>query len=67
MSTNFSDDELLTPAEVAQLFRVSPKTVTRWARAGKLTAMRTLGGHRRFRASEVRQFLARVDPVELQA
>ena len=46
-------DRLLTPSEVAQLFRVNPKTVTRWARAGKLTAIRTLGGHRRFRASEI--------------
>jgi excisionase family DNA binding protein len=43
------------------MFRVSPKTVTRWARAGKLTAMRTLGGHRRFRASEVRSLLGRID------
>ncbi len=56
-----NDDTLLTPAEVAALFRVSPKTVTRWARAGKLTAMRTLGGHRRFRAAEVRELLARVE------
>ena len=45
-------DSLLTPAEVASLFRVNPKTVTRWARAGKITAIRTLGGHRRFRSSE---------------
>jgi excisionase family DNA binding protein len=44
---------LLTPAEVASLFRVDPKTVTRWAKAGKLTSIRTLGGHRRFRKSEV--------------
>ena len=44
---------LLTPTEVAQLFRVDPKTVTRWAKAGKLTAIRTLGGHRRYRQSEV--------------
>jgi excisionase family DNA binding protein len=50
-------DRLLTPGEVAELFRVNPKTVTRWARAGKLSAIRTLGGHRRFRASEVRRFL----------
>jgi excisionase family DNA binding protein len=50
-------DELLTPAEVAALFRVDPKTVTRWAKAGKLTSIRTLGGHRRYRASEVRQLL----------
>ena len=50
-------DALLTPSEVAQLFRVNPKTVTRWARAGKLTAIRTLGGHRRFRASEIQRCL----------
>ena len=48
---------LLTPAEVASLFRVDPKTVTRWAKAGKLTSIRTLGGHRRFKESEVKAFL----------
>lgn len=47
-------DALLTPSEVAALFRVSAKTVSRWARSGKITAIRTLGGHRRFRASEVK-------------
>jgi excisionase family DNA binding protein len=46
-------ETLLTPAEVAALFRVDPKTVTRWAKAGKLSAIRTLGGHRRYRAAEV--------------
>jgi len=51
------NDPLLTPAEVAALFRVNPKTVTRWARAGKINAIRTLGGHRRFRESEIRAFL----------
>lgn len=51
------DDALLTPAEVAKLFRVDPKTVTRWAKAGKLSSIRTLGGHRRYRADEVRMFL----------
>ena len=54
-------DPLLTPAEVAVLFRVNPKTVSRWARSGKLTSIRTLGGHRRFRASEIRQFLEQVE------
>ena len=44
---------LLTPREDAELFGVDPKTVTRWAKAGKLTSIRTLGGHRRFRKSEV--------------
>jgi excisionase family DNA binding protein len=52
-----ADNELLTPGEVAILFRVNPKTVTRWARAGKISAVRTLGGHRRFRASEIRRIL----------
>jgi excisionase family DNA binding protein len=51
------DDALLTPAEVAALFRVDPKTVTRWAKAGKLSSIRTLGGHRRYRAEEVKKFL----------
>jgi excisionase family DNA binding protein len=55
------DDTLLTPSEVAAMFRVNPKTVTRWARAGKISAVRTLGGHRRFRASEIRHFLDAVD------
>jgi len=39
------------------MFRVDPKTVTRWAKAGKLSAIRTLGGHRRYRESEVRSLL----------
>jgi excisionase family DNA binding protein len=48
---------LLTPSEVATLFRVDPKTVTRWAKAGKLTSIRTLGGHRRYKESEVKALL----------
>ncbi len=50
-------EPLLTPAEVAAMFRVDPKTVTRWAKAGKLSSIRTLGGHRRYRESEVHQLL----------
>lgn len=50
--------ELLTPAEVATAFRVDPKTVTRWAKQGKLTSIRTLGGHRRYHADEVRSLLS---------
>ena len=61
MSINSSSEPevLLTPAEVAKLFRVDPKTVTRWAKAGKLTAIRTLGGHRRYRRSEVESLLTK--------
>ncbi|MEU5992831.1 BldC family transcriptional regulator [Spirillospora sp. NPDC047418] len=49
--------DLLTPAEVAALFRVDPKTVTRWAQQGKLSAIRTVGGHRRYRACEIHELL----------
>jgi excisionase family DNA binding protein len=48
---------LLTPAEVAALFRVDPKTVTRWAQEKKLSSVRTLGGHRRYRAAEIHALL----------
>ncbi len=45
MASRTHDPEpLLTPAEVASMFRVDPKTVTRWAKAGKLSAIRTLRG-----------------------
>src|SRR5450759_3087316 len=58
MTSRAVDPEaLLTPAEVAALFRVDPKTVTRWANDGKLTSLRTPGGHRRYRESEVRNLL----------
>lgn len=46
-------ERLLTPSEVAQLFSVDPKTVTRWAKAGKLQCIRTVGGHRRYREADV--------------
>lgn len=59
MATKTQEAEaLLTPAEVAAMFRVDPKTVTRWAKAGKLESIRTLGGHRRYRESEVRTLLS---------
>jgi excisionase family DNA binding protein len=47
----------MTPSEVALVFRVDPKTVTRWAKAGKLTSIKTLGGHRRYRRTEVETLL----------
>lgn len=50
-------EPLLTPGEVAAMFRVDPKTVARWAKAGRLPAIRTPGGHRRFREAEVRTYL----------
>ena len=57
--SGIESNALLTPGEVATLFRVDPKTVTRWAQDGRLTCIRTLGGHRRFRAAEVYALLER--------
>ncbi|HEX6514539.1 MAG TPA: BldC family transcriptional regulator [Nocardioidaceae bacterium] len=57
-------ETLLTPAEVAAMFRVDPKTVTRWAKAGKVSSIRTLGGHRRYRESEVRQLMRGMVPEQ---
>jgi excisionase family DNA binding protein len=51
-------ERLLTPGEVALIFRVDPKTVTRWASAGRIGSVRTLGGHHRFRESEVNDLVA---------
>lgn len=50
-------EPILTTGEVARMFRVDSKTVCKWAAAGKLSSFRTLGGHRRFRESEVRALL----------
>lgn len=56
-----SGEELLKPFEVANLFRVDAKTVSRWQQEGKLSAIRTPGGHRRFRKSEIMAWLTRGD------
>lgn len=50
-------DRLLTPGEVAALFRVDPKTVTRWCQSGRLASVRTPGGHHRILESEVARHL----------
>src|ERR671918_1334516 len=47
----------LRPAEVADLLSVSPKTVSRWAKEGRLPFMRTLGGHRRYPEAEIRELV----------
>lgn len=56
---------LLTPGEVAALFRVDPKTVTRWALAGRIGSIRTPGGHRRFHEAEVRALLAQSQDAQV--
>jgi excisionase family DNA binding protein len=51
-------ESLLTPAECAEMWRVDVKTVVRWAKAGKLTTIRTPGGQRRYSEAEVRALIA---------
>jgi excisionase family DNA binding protein len=53
VSDALNGDPLLTPADVAQMFKVDPKTVSRWARAGRLPSSKTPGGHIRFRRSVI--------------
>lgn len=48
-----SGQRFLTRSEVAEIFQVSPSTVTRWAEAGMLPSVKTLGGHRRYEARAV--------------
>ena len=50
-------EKMLTASEVAQLFRVSAKTVGRWGRSGALPLYRTVGGHHRYRLADVFAFL----------
>jgi transposase len=61
------DEPLLRPREVAALFGVRPATIARWARMGRLQPLLTPGGHRRYRASDVRELLGIEEtPVEQQ-
>ncbi|MDZ7732186.1 MAG: BldC family transcriptional regulator [Acidimicrobiia bacterium] len=48
----------MTAGEVARAFAVDPSTVARWADSGKIASIRTPGGHRRFRRSDVEALLA---------
>lgn len=53
-----SDNELLTTLQVARRFKVTPSTVSRWAKRGLLASLRTPGGTLRFRPADVDAFLA---------
>lgn len=56
-----SEKDYLRTEEVARLFRVSDKTISRWARQGKLPHDRTLGGHRRFPAARIRELVRQIE------
>lgn len=59
------EEKLYTPAEVAELFRVDPKTVARWDKNGvfernNINVVRTMGNHRRFYKIEIDALLKRM-------
>ena len=56
----WQDEEYIKTAEVARLLRVSPKTVSRWAKDGRLPHLVTLGGHRRFPKAAILELASRM-------
>ena len=56
----------LSRAEVAAIFDVSPTTITRWGREGKLPCVRTLGGQRRYRREDVLSLAEGLTPLPSQ-
>jgi excisionase family DNA binding protein len=56
-----SKSSYLLPGEVAEVLQVSPKTVTRWAKEGKLPSRRTLGGHRRYVRADIESLVERLE------
>ena len=57
-----AQETLLTRSEVARILGVSPTTVTRWAREGRLPCRRTLGGHHRYASGVIEQILVQISP-----
>ena len=53
-----STASFLRSAQVAAILQVSPKTIARWAKRGRLPCQRTLGGHRRYPEPAIRELAA---------
>ncbi len=51
-----TEQELLTPSQAAQILMISPITLRQWAQKGMLPAYTTVGGHRRFRLTDIENF-----------
>lgn len=60
-------DALLTSSEVASMWRVDSRTVNRWAKAGKLGAIRTPGKRMRYRKDEVMALFAAEEAARNEA
>ena len=53
----YPGEKFLRTSDVAKMLHVSPKTVSRWAKEGRLPPLSTLGGHRRFPATEIERLM----------
>jgi len=58
-----TEEIYIRTAEAARILRVSPKTVSRWAKEGKIPHVMTLGGHRRFPSSAIHDLARRLEIV----
>lgn len=54
--------DVLTPSEVAELFSVTPTTVSQWADKGQIRGFKTLGGHWRFHRADIEPLVAMAAP-----
>jgi excisionase family DNA binding protein len=52
------DERLYTSGQVASLFNAHVRTIARWARSGRLSSVRTPGGHHRFFERDVQALYA---------
>ena len=57
MSMVYPGEKFLRTSDVAKMLHVSPKTVSRWAKEGRIPHLSTLGGHRRFPATEIERLM----------
>ena len=64
LAENFDTGDYMRTAEAARVLRVSTKTVSRWAKDGKIPHVVTLGGHRRFPARAIYEFARRLSPAD---
>ena len=65
--TTLLAEPLLTRSEVAAIFRVDPKTVTKWAKSGRLSCIRTIGGHRRYRQAEINALIEQATTLRTES